>query len=859
MNRGLKLLAVALFLLSTNAPALQMVKKAGIYVYFPSQEAELVARFTEPLPDMLAFLSEKGLPVQPPLHVILDDRLDAPEVKDRVIPHKEVRIPIRAPGVLEDGFTESDPWAYFLFKGLCLQGIYGLRSGIPGVLHKGFGEIISPNRVLPPWVDDGICSLLYSLYREKPLQDPVSASIFALAPVPDLDVISHHPQVWPGYYAHRIYGRPFVQSLYREYGWSKIIEFLRLHGRGIVPYEIDLKAGRVFGKSIAALWRDFQTRHPRRSGPDTGLLISGYWTSPPVFWNNAGVFPGRLRIGQRGRYGYVDASGTLWISEFDGNSRIYRHGGKSDSAMELYPLWDPGPGRVAVGRQGHKSWIIIFPDDGYGGLRRARQAYTDAVEKIPAPDGVIQLSGPVRNERGQIAVAANTNGNWNIWMHDGQWHQLTESPSIELDPWWEGDTLVWASNSSGRFQIHQADNTPITKSSHAAMLPRNGKYLELTANGWQISGYEFALPPVPEQRDVSEEVGAEVKTPPAIAPEAYDPFKSLWPNYVKPDIFAGISDFQLGLETGGRDVSGDYEFDAGIRYSFDNDFVALQALLQRKTVGTRYARYPFGFDNAQGVSVTEDRNDVALFWRPLDARTEEHQEILKATTGADLAIDEIDLSINYRRFEAENGGAPADDEAWIGFAVGKSIGSLRTWGNVEIFSENRQFLSGGISFSFGKRLVTTFKLRGGKSWGEPIVGRDTFRLGGDVIEGGFTRRPTRLFPVRGFDSSVIEGSSAIAASTEVAWPLANLQFGYQALPLFLHRMQLGAFLDAGLANKEGESDDALVGGGFELVTSLEAGWGGVSTFHIGVAWPLEHPSNVDQGGPVIVFQLGLPL
>lgn len=429
MTRAPVFLTAALFLLSANVAALQMVEKEGIYIYFPSQEAELVARFTAPLPGMLAFLSDRGLPVKPRLHVVLDDRRDAPEVKDRVIPHKEVRIPIRAPGVLEDGYTEADPWGYFLFNGLCLQGIYGIRSGIPGVLHKGFGEIISPNRVLPPWVDDGICSLLYSLYRGEAVQDPVSASIFALAPVPDLDVISHYPQVWPGYYAHRIYGRPFIEWLYRQYGWSKILEFLRLHGRGIIPYEIDLKASRVFGKTVAGLWRDFQALHPRGTGAESALLISGYWGEPLVFWNNAGVFPGKLRIGQRGRYGYVDESGTLWLSEFDGSAFIHRYGGTTESRMELYSLWDPGPGRVAVGRRGHRSWIVIFPDDGYGGLRRARKAHVNEVEKIPSPDGVIQLSGPVLNERGQIAVAANSGGNWDIWLYDGEWRRLTESPS----------------------------------------------------------------------------------------------------------------------------------------------------------------------------------------------------------------------------------------------------------------------------------------------------------------------------------------------------------------------------------------------------------------------------------------------
>jgi hypothetical protein len=859
MIRAPAFFAAALLLLSCNASALQMVEKEGLYIYFPKHEAELVARFTEPLPGMLAFLSDKGLSVEPPLHVILDERLDAPEVKDRVTPHKAIRIPIRAPGVLEDGYAEADPWAYFMFRGLCLQGIYAVRSGIPGLLHQGFGEIISPNRVLPPWVDDGICSLLYSLYGGDESRDPVAASIFAAGPVPDLDVISHHPQVWPGYHAHRIYGRPFMAWLYRRYGWNKILEFLQVHGRGIIPFEIDLKAIKVFGRSGAALWSEFQALHQQKIDALPGLLVSGYWNEPRVYWNNAGVFPGKLRIAQRGRYGYVDAAGTVWISEYAGASIIRGYGENTQSALELLSLWDPGPGRVAVGRRGHNSWIVIFPDDGNGGLRRARKADVDAVEKIPAPAGVIQLSGPVRNQRGQIAVAANLDGNWDIWVHDGRWHRLTESPSIELDPWWEGETLVWASNATGRFQIHQADNTPITSASHGALLPRDGKYLDLTANGWRIVSYEFALPDIPPLQYLDEKGGRDVAETPAIAPRAYDPFKSLWPNYIKPDIFAGISDFQFGVKTRGRDVSGDYLFDTGVRYTFDEDFLALQALFQRKTVGTRYARYPFGYDNALGESVTENRNDVALYWRPLEARKVEDAEILRVAAESDWLVNAIDLSLNWRHFDPDNAGGAADDEAWVALGASKRFGILSTRGNVELFTENRQTLSGGVSLSFGDRVVTSLRLTGGKIWGEPIVGRDTFRVGGNLTEGDFTRRPTRLFPIRGFESGVLEGTTAAAASVEVSWPLANLQFGYKSLPVFLHRLRLGVFADAGFASDDLSSDDLLVGAGFELVTSLEAGWGGLSTFRIGASWPLEQPDRLDEDGPEIVFQIGRPL
>jgi hypothetical protein len=497
-------------------------------------------------------------------------------------------------------------------------------------------------------------------------------------------------------------------------------------------------------------------------------------------------------------------------------------------------------------------------------------ADVEFVEEIPGPDGVIQLSGPVRNEQGHVAVAANTGGNWDIWVHDGEWHRLTDSPSVELDPWWEGETLVWASNTTGRFQIHRADDKPITFAERGALMPRGGNYLELTATGWRVLDYESAVPDLPElqyplESDLPEPQyplesdRVEVEPLPDIEPKPYDPWWSLWPNYIQPDVFAGITDLQLGFDTSSRDVTGDYIFQAGVRYSFDSDFLALQALFQRKALGTRYSRYPLGYETALAQTTEEKRNDVAVYWQPFHSKNLEKRELLRSIRDHDFVFDEVDLSLNWRHFSPLTGPGSSDQEAWIGLAVRRSTEALQAWGNLELFTENRQSLAGGVTFFFGDQIRSTLQLVAGTSWGEETLGHTTFRIGGDLTEGYFTRRAPRLFPVRGFDSNVIEAPTVATASGEIYWPLANLQTGYGSLPLFLHRLRLGTFVDAGYASIDSRSDDFLVGAGFELLTSLEVGWGGRSTFRIGLSWPVVQPDDLDQEGPVVVFQLGLPL
>ena len=92
---------------------------------------------------------------------------------------------------------------------------------------------------------------------------------------------------------------------------------------------------------------------------------------------------------------------------------------------------------------------------------------TDAVF-VPSPPGVLGMSGPVKADDGRIAVAANVEGNWDIWVYDDQWHRITSAPSIELDPWWEADRLVFSSNVSGHFQIHAADMRQLTQLSNGS-------------------------------------------------------------------------------------------------------------------------------------------------------------------------------------------------------------------------------------------------------------------------------------------------------------------------------------------------------------------------------------------------------
>ena len=814
----------------------------GLFLYYPENEHRIATGLLEKLPSMQAFLEQQGLMLTFPLHVILDNKLDRPAAEVKMIPHREIRIPLRAPGVLEDGYLETDPWAYFFFKGLCLQGIYSERSGILGAAHKIFGDLISPNKILPEWIKAGICHLLYRMYTGDHHRDPYHAALFEATELPDIDDVSHHPEKWPGQDSYRIYGIPFINWVYQRYGWNRILNFIRLHGKGLVPIEIDLKAREIYGKSYTELWEMFRAEIDRKKQTQPGLTITGYWPEPFVYWNINGIYPGVERRRSRGRYGYLTQDNALRLSEYSarGRARLYEYRNATPLVFGANHIWDPGSGDVAVSRRGHRSGLVVLPEQKSLWLQQFyRSKKTDAVF-IPSPPGVLGMSGPVKTDDGRIAVAANINGNWDIWEYDGQWHRLTAAPSIELDPWYDDGHLVFASNASGRFQVHGADMRQLTDCPTVAVLPRKNKFLCLSSNGWQVSDYDASGLPENHQLSRAANPVSPLRNVVSQSAKPYTPFKSIWPNYFRPDGFLSTTDFQIGLVTAGQDVSRKYSVDAGIRYSFDLDYISVVAGANAEDFGLRFNRYPISYSPKNTKTLKESRHEVRASWQPFGIRG-------------------IEIAANGGWYGPLNGSGDHSDKFWGSLSLGQEFGRHWGWINLDVFTGNSQSLFGGFDLLFGEKIYTSLHFLGAKTWGDTSQGHNTFRIGGNLIEGYFTQRPTRLFPLRGFESDILEGPEAVTTGIEVYWPLFNFQRGYKTLPLFLHRLRLGTFIDAGAAGQNISFDDTLVGAGFELITSMEIGWGKLSSFRVGLGWPVIQPDYLDESTPVFLIQLGNPL
>ncbi len=825
----------------SNAYALVYVEQENIFLYFPENETNIASRLSENLPKINVFLKKMGIPCPRPLHIILDPDLDFPGVEIHMIPHREIRIPLKAPGVLEDGYLEKDPWTYFLFKGLCLQGLRDIRSGLPKLGHHILGNIVSPNAVIPQWTEDGTCMLLYDLFMERRHSDPYHDAIIQSTTPPNMDRLSNHPDVWPGFYSYRIFGRPFIRYVYHTYGWEALRYFFQRHGGSIIPIEIDSKAGKAFNKTWPALWNDFKQTAPVKENSKRHTIIKGYWPDPFIFWNVSGIYPGIKKKRHRSRYGFKDQNNMLWVSEYDGDGISQITGHRKGISIPGSPehVWDPGIGDVAVTRIGHRPCLILLKRE-----KKDHLAFTGDHDIIPGPAGAVQMSGPVRNGS-MIAVSAHVEGNWDIWVHNGTWHRVTDAPAIDMDPFWDDDRLVYASSLTGTFQIYTTHRIRLTETPYGATLPRYGNCIAITGNGSCIVSYPLKkslsldLSEYPEPLedigtlDVDRTAGLKNSRP-------YTPLKSLWPNYIRPDGYADESDIQVGVFTKSRDVSRDFKTNAGIRYSMELEYLSLSAGAAIKDISFQGTRYPVSYSTHSGTYVYESRHELKLTWEP-------------------FGLEWLAFSLNKRYFEDLGGSWAGEQDTWAGCHIAEDYGDFHVWGTYEAYTDGMSSLFGGFFFLFGSEIYSSIQVQGGKTWQTYFPGHGSFRVGGNMGEGYFTRRPSRLFPLRGFDTNLLEAGSAVTSKFEIYWPLFNIQKGYQTLPLFFHRLRLGTFLDAGACSDDVSSEDILVGSGIELITSMEVAWGTFSRFRIGVAWPVHQPDGLDESGPELIIQIGRPL
>jgi len=265
-------------------------------IYFHQGEGPLAARLAMIAEETWTAL-QRQMAVTPPAltHVLLVDQTDMSNGFATPIPYNTVFVTAVWPAGSEFiGNTED--WLRFVFIHEYTHIVHLDRSeGWARVVRRVFGRTpyAFPNLFLPAWQIEGLAT-----YQESALTGSgrlhsgdfgaiTGEAARAGRPEP-LDRVNGGLIDWPGGHAPYAYGAGFHAYLADTYGAEKLAALASATARRI-PYTASRAFRRVYGQSLGALWREYQTnlvesaKEPNSTGGAARLTSHGFVVTGPRF------------------------------------------------------------------------------------------------------------------------------------------------------------------------------------------------------------------------------------------------------------------------------------------------------------------------------------------------------------------------------------------------------------------------------------------------------------------------------------------------------------------------------------------------------------------------------------------------
>ncbi|MCX7785689.1 MAG: hypothetical protein N2201_05625 [candidate division WOR-3 bacterium] len=421
-----------------------------------------------------------------------------------------------------------------------------MALGLPRLLRKIFGRIVLPNVAMPLFFHEGFSVFnetkftgkgrCQSTYHKMQLRTAVLEK--NLFPVDKC--VTYELAQFPGGETPYLYGGEFYAYLAQRYGKEKLVDYSRKHSSGL-PLFINIRAKQVFGKSIYALWRDWQKeiineyqteiesilQNPLT--PSTKLTNEGFYLDSPVFSRdgneiyylsqNSHEFPAikvlDLTENKTKTLLKKIISSPLNISQ-DGTKLIFsiREVYKNYYIYDdicLYDLTTKKLKRITNGLrasdpdlslEGNK---IIFVGNELGQTNLFLMDLENQ-EKIPLThsDGNMQYANPRFSPDGKkICVAIWQQGGFEdlylFNLETGWLTPITQDQALDIHPCWssDGEYLLFSSDRNGVFNIYayylkqsrtyQITNV-LTGAFRPTLSPDNKRlaFLLYSANGYNI-------------------------------------------------------------------------------------------------------------------------------------------------------------------------------------------------------------------------------------------------------------------------------------------------------------------------------------------------------------------------------------
>jgi len=450
---------------------------------------------------------------------------------------------------------------------------------------------------------------------------------------------------------------------------------------------------------------------------------------------------------------------------------------------------------------------------------------------------------------------------------------LCRTPAFSPDGAW----LLWSSDRSGRAQLYATRTGDpggrlwqVTREPFGAYAPAPASdsvfYLAYHSDGFGLAAVAFdptewvaiAAPqePGPRERPRRAAAAAAAPVPGVVSEHAYRAFPSLLPRYWLPVGQTGGGAGSVGLLTSGQDVLGRHIY--GMTASVGTGLAAGTWTASAGYVYTRlvpwlveasYSRSQLLVDTAAATPLaccrTDETGSFSLVWRHARWRMQ-----LAALAGAEYErIGALRRAGPVASFTAAHYTQPdfaiSPQDGWTLSATARE--RWRTDAALE-YHEARLGIAAYRSLPFGGFAHAVLAVRGSAGvlagtervvYGVGGIPESSLQLAPGLVLGG----SVRTFPVRGYGADALLGRTAASASVELRLPLALVGRGLGLLPIYLDRMSLTLFADAGAAwlprgfTTQLPLHDAIGGVGAELVSDLGAVYGTPLRLRLGVARP----------------------
>jgi Tol biopolymer transport system component len=873
-------------------------------IYFHQGEEQLARRLAAIVEEVADRMTRQIGTANGRVHVILVDQNDLSNGWAVPAPYNVIEITAAAPSA-ESAIGNTDDWLRLVFSHEYTHIVHLDKArGWIGGLREVFGRspLLYPNLFLPLWQIEGIAT-----YNESVLtgEGRVPAGDFrfiidraaAERRFDPVDRANGGLVDWPGGAAQYAYGAYFHQYLADRFGPDSIAR-LADDTSGRVPYFGARAFRKVFGRSLGALWNDFEADTRTRVRDDTSnrarLTRHGFSVGAPAFSRSGRLF-----------YSIVNPHGFPALMELPRDGSPPRQvatrylGNRIATAGELL-VFDQ---IEIVNNVALQSDLYAVADNG-GPVRRLT-GHARAADPDVSPDGrtivctiqstdrraLATMSLPGSGELGKPDVLLADE--WTHyasprWSPDGQSIAaerrgvggpseivvvdvvtrqartlVSSTDARNVTPFWLSNrTILFASDRNGEpFGIYAADiATGATRklggagiSAQSPVVSPDGR--DLVFVGYTADGYDLFSVPLASAvwTDVAGATGSarvpatQPTVSSTVADTAYRPWRTLAPQFWVPVIESNNGDVSAGAATAGMDALGRHAYgttlvwtatrlrpDWSVGYAYDRWWPTLFASVSDDT------------DPWRGGGVrTREVNAGALFVARRVRRTHTVLAAVNASSDTfECARCAIPVDSVIRRHAVRLGWS-FDNTRSYGYSISRESGTaMRVTWEAAPESLGSDAGTGAVTFDArayhhagARHAVLALRGAGASAWGDSRARRVFSAAGAGPETGDFNFGTGAVGLLRGLDTDAVVGHHALVGNVDYRFPLRSVQHGIGTVPVFFRTIHAAVFADAGQAwNETFRRSDVRFSAGGELSLDAVIGYALPITFATGVAW-----------------------